>query len=51
MVLYELLTLRRAWALDPRGEPATAFDVPVRLVHANAVIAIVAPERAGPCMW
>ena len=40
-VLFELLTLKRAWAWDENGKPLPAFSSPVANTQANSIAAVL----------
>ncbi|MCA9555861.1 MAG: serine/threonine protein kinase, partial [Myxococcales bacterium] len=51
-ILFELLTLRRAWAWDEQQRPLAAFDAPVAHSESNSIAAVFSrissPERPRP---
>jgi serine/threonine-protein kinase len=47
-VAYELFTLRRAWAVQPDGAPAAAFDQPLRTTRLNHPVAVWERIARGP---
>lgn len=53
VILFEMLTLRRAWLVDPQGEPIPAFVEPLRRGRQNTLNQVLqrltSPERPRPC--
>lgn len=47
-ILFELITLRRAWAWDEQGMPVPAFERPVPAGEANALAAVFTRLTSGP---
>lgn len=48
VILFELLTLRRAWAWDTGGRPLRAFDAPMPADGANALSAVIIRVATAP---
>jgi serine/threonine protein kinase len=47
-ILFEMLTLRRAWAWDSSGRPLRAFDAPVPADGANSLSSVLVRVATAP---
>ncbi len=47
-IIFELITLKRAWALDENGRSASAFDRPIPRIRENSYQAVMERILRGP---